>query len=660
MATDIPPTELMRLYDNYEAPLSGGLYRFVLQQTVTLEGEEARHYYRDQKFEVMAPRYSIQPDEVQAYFPPSGGVADYHTVLPHVVLRTRNLPWERTLSTREPWLALLVLSDQEIRDGRVIAKNGTVADLQPELPGGFTGDPLSVDPWTRVEQGERILLPKYIHTEDLNAPVRLLDLNPELFLKVCPRREELSLLAHIRHVDTADKVPLEMVANGEFSVIVANRFPPAGASTIYLVSVEGLEKLINTPSGQSSPAPRLRLIVLANWSFVCDSAGRDSFAGLMEQLRTNATQFGFTLPAPSGNEDVNQAFAKGYVPLDYRPLDSAPAFAWYRGPLSPQTRRPMPQPAIKLADAALIFDEHTGVMDVSYAAAWELGRLLALGSPAFTKGLRLFVEQSQNAAELARQIEDFVELHRGSSGGDEAEPKDEQVAMADDLVEWLARLVLLYPIPFHYLVPHPWLLPPESVRFFHLDDNWVAALVDGALSIAVTALKEKDLGGRADLQATLSKIVYQYRLRLQGKRPEWNPTEPYMDINKSGFLLRSSIIAGWPGIEVNVKTSAAVDQKLPSILRYDQVSDGVLFCLVRGSIDQLIFREPREGLTFGVSSSGEIESSQSVNVKDLKRRDGVEGVIDIAALRNKLACSGSAQLAVKMLRRPEEQTIEWK
>ena len=650
MATEIPPTELMRLYDNYEAPLPGGSYRFVIQQTVTLEGEEARHYYRDQKFEVMAPRYSIEPDEVQAYYPPPGGTSNYQNVLPHLVLRTRNLPWERTLSTREPWLALLVLSDQEIRDGRVIVKNGKVADLQPDSP--------DVDPWTRVEQGERILLPKFTHNEDLNTPVRLLDIDPKLFLKVCPRREELSLLAHIRHVDIADKIPLEMVANGEFSVIVANRFPPAGASTIHLVSLEGWEKLLNTPSDQSLPAPRLRLITLANWSFVCDSSGKDSFAGLMQQLRNNAAQFGIELPAPSASDDVNQALAKGYVPLDYRPLDSTTAFAWYRGPLSPLVRRQTDQPAFKLADAALIFDKRTGVMDVSYAAAWELGRLLALGSPAFTKGLRLFVEQSQNAAEFARQIEEFIELHRGVFDGPRS--GDEQVAIADDLVEWLARLVLLYPVPFHYLVPHAWLLPPESVRFFHLDDNWIASLVDGALSIAVTALQEKDLAGRADLQATLSKIVYQYRLRLQGKRPEWNPTERYMDIPKSGFLLRSSVVAGWPGIEVNVKTSAAVDQKLPAILRYDQVSDGVLFCLVRGSIDQLVFREPREGLTFGVTSSGEIESTQSINVKrDLKRRDAVEGVVDIAALRNKLACTGSAQLAVKMMRKPEEQLIEW-
>ena len=76
----------MIFYDNYEAPLTAGSYRFVLQQTVSLEGDEPRHYYQDQRFEVLAPRYSIDGDEIQAYFPPSGGVADYKNVLPHLVL----------------------------------------------------------------------------------------------------------------------------------------------------------------------------------------------------------------------------------------------------------------------------------------------------------------------------------------------------------------------------------------------------------------------------------------------------------------------------------------------------------------------------------------------------------------------------------------------
>ena len=655
-------SELMKLYDNYKAPLAAGFYRFVLQQTVTVQGEAERHYYRDQSLEVVAPRYSIEPDEVHAFYPPAGGVADYQNVLPHLILRSRNLPWERTLDgpQGEPWLALLVLSEQDIVTGGVETKTGTVADLQPRGPDDLNIDFDKLDYWTRSDMGQSYVLPKFTRKDDANTPVRLLDLDLKLFLRLCPRRHEAPLLAHVRHVDTANKVPLEMVANGEFSVLVANRFPQVGTNTIHLISLEGCENVIGMSPEGSLPATRMRLITLANWTFVCDSSGRDTFAGLMRQLRNNSSVFEIKLPAPTAHAQVNAALARGYVPVDYKPLDSTTTMAWYRGPLSPTVRRRNTR-TFRRADEALIFDDQTGVMDVSYAAAWELGRLLALSSPAFAKGLRLFVEAYQNSIEFTAQLNKFLELH---SSAFSQPKKHEQVAIADDLIEWLARLVMLYPVPFHYLVPHASLLPPESVRFFHLDDNWIDALLDGALSLAARVLpEEQDISGRKDLQSALSKIVYQYRLRLQGKDPQWKPGENYMEIPKSGFLLRSSVVTNWPGIEVTATSSGAPDQTMPNILRFEPVADGVLFCLARGSLNQLTFREPREGLTFGVNSKGEIEFGQPVetlNVKALRRAEGLADVIDIAALKSKLACAGSAQFAAKMIRRPEEQVIEWK
>lgn len=656
MAAD--SSELMKLYDNYKAPIPAGLYRFVLQQTVKVEGEAERHYYRDQSLEVIAPRYSIEPDEVHAFFPPAGGVADYQNVLPHLILRSRNLPWERALDggKGEPWLALLVLSEQDMLAGRVETKTGTLADLQHQGINDLDTDFSKLEYWTRMEVGQTYVLPKFTRKEDANTPVRLLDLDLALFLQLCPRREDLPLLAHIRHVDTANKVPLEMVANGEFSVLVANRFPAMGPNTIHLISLEGLENVI----GKSNrPGKRIRLITLANWTFVCDSSGRDTFSGLMRRLRQNSSVIGVKLPAPTTHTQVNEALARGYVPVDYKPLDSTTTMAWYRGPLSPLMRRRNTKTFLR-ADEALIFDDQTGVMDVSYAAAWELGRLFGLSSPAFAKGLRFFVESYQNAVEFTRQLNAFLRLHSDAF----SERKHEQVAIADDLIDWLARLVMLYPVPFHYLVPHASLLPPESVRFFHLDDNWIDALLDGALSLAARVMpQDQDLTARHDLQSALSKIVYQHRLRLQGKDPQWKPGENYMEIPKSGFLLRSSIVTNFPGIEVTATSSGAPDQTMPNILRFDQVADGVLFCLARGSLDQLVFREPREGLTFGVSSSGEVQfgqPAQTVNVKSLRRSDALDGVVDIAALKSKLGCAGSAQFAVRMIRKPEEQVIEWK
>ncbi len=660
------PQQLITFYDNYKAPLAAGSYRLVLQQSVTLAGEEPRHYYRDQSFEVQAPRYSIEIEDIQAYFPPQGGVADYKDVLPHLVLGSRNLPWERTLSanTDEPWLTLLVLSEKEIVDSKIVFKRGTVADLAPHRPDDFHGKDEDLSDWWRMDVNGNVLLPKFKRSEDANTPLGLLDLDLDLFLKLCPTRKELPLLAHIRHVDTDDKVPLEMVAEGEFSVLVANRFAPPGANTVYLVSLEGWNYLLDGPN-EPQAAARVRLLTLASWTFKNDPTGNDTFGGLMQRLKTNSTAFSITLPTTSGQSYVDEALKRGYVPLDYKPLASTPTFAWYRGPLAPQKREQVTTNVFERADAAMILDQDRGIIDVSYAAAWEMGRLSALSSPAFVKGLRLFVERRQNATAFAAEIEEFVESHRSSfkepiSGG---KPVNEQITIADDLVEWIARLVLLYPIPLHYLVPHQSLLPAESLRFFHLDDNWVNALVDGALSVAVRNLTNGSVASRAELQAALSKIVYQHRLRLQGKNPEWNPTERYMDIPKSGFLLRSRIVSGWPGIEVTAKTSATQEQTLPKILRFDQIAEGVLFCLARGTVQEVTFREPREGLTFGVGSDGTIKAAKSGKTVDVKKnlvRSGpTGGVVDIAKLQVELASAGSAELATQMIRKPEEQSITW-
>jgi hypothetical protein len=641
MATDIT------FYDNYKAPLPAGSYRMVLQQTVNLQDEASRHYYRDQKFKILAPRYGIDADEIQAFFPPGGGIADYTNTLPHIVLGTRNLPWERQPGeSGEPWLALLVVSEKDGLDGKVVYKTGTVADLAPH----------STTEWSRTEGGAQILVPDFKRDEDTNTPVRLLDINLATFQKICPRRDDLPWLAHIRQVDTADKVPLEMVADGDFSVLVANRFPPLGANTVYLISLEGWMDLLNPSATTSQGMKRVRLITLADWKFVNDPKGHDTFGGLMQNLKENSSNFGITLRTTSGEAYVDNALKRGYVPLDYKPVDSTPTFGWYRGPLAPLRRPQLRKEVFERADTAMIFDKDKGMFDLSYASAWELGRLTALSSPAFVKGLRLFVDGCRNAAEFAREIAEFIKNHASSFtdpiSGDSG---FERVTVTKDLVEWIARLVLLYPVPFHYLVPHQSLLPSESLRFFYLDNNWVDALVDGAFSIAVRNVGEEQKALRDDLRKTLSKIVYQHRLRLQGQDPTWETDESYMEFPKSGFLLRSRIVTGWPGVEVTATTDATSDT-LPKILRFDQIADGVLFCLVRGLIKDVTFREPREGLTFGVGTDGK---TGTVDVKKAFLRSESPGVVRIKELGKTLDSSGSAQFASQMIRDPEVQSIKW-
>lgn len=50
--------------------------------------------------------------------------------------------------------------------------------------------------------------------------------------------------------------------------------------------------------------------------------------------------------------------------------------------------------------------------------------------------------------------------------------------------QWVLDKLHLAGVPAHYLLPDPSHIPPETLRFFHIDANWTDALVDGALSLA--------------------------------------------------------------------------------------------------------------------------------------------------------------------------------
>src|SRR5262249_9248244 len=54
------------------------------------------------------------------------------------------------------------------------------------------------------------------------------------------------------------------------------------------------------------------------------------------------------------------------------------------------------------------------------------------------------------------------------------------------LLGWLTDLRLLRNIPLSYLVPDPELLPPEAIRFFHVDYTWIDRVIDGVFAAANT------------------------------------------------------------------------------------------------------------------------------------------------------------------------------
>src|SRR5262249_20859658 len=108
-----------------------------------------------------------------------------------------------------------------------------------------------------------------------------------------------------------------------------------------------------------------------------------------------AEDFSIGLPSPppasTDSDSLRQAknaLAMGYTALEHHTRDGGNTVSWYRGPLLPYpVAQPRGLPTYTSSDAATSLNPDTGMLDVSYAVAWQLGRLLALQNKQFSVAL---------------------------------------------------------------------------------------------------------------------------------------------------------------------------------------------------------------------------------------------------------------------------------
>jgi hypothetical protein len=213
---------------------------------------------------------------------------------------------------------------------------------------------------------------------------------------IMPDGEDLPFLAHVRR--TRD----------ERAVVICNRLPKLGSpSVVHLVSVEGRYKRENNKIVLEHQGVRdedsIRLVSLKSWRFGCvaGTEEKQTFTELLTRLidlsDPNCSPSltipfrGHTGTPPATNDAAVAAgryLAMGCVPLPHAMRQGNKTVSWYRGPLVPgkNTTKEFPLP-IRTADQLVYYDDTYGMFDVSYAAAWELGRLLALQSKTVSIGL---------------------------------------------------------------------------------------------------------------------------------------------------------------------------------------------------------------------------------------------------------------------------------
>jgi len=253
-----------------------------------------------------------------------------------------------------------------------------------------------------------------------------------------------------------------------------------------------------------------------------------------------------------------------------------------------------------------------------------------------------------------------------------------------DICEWLANLVLLEGVPFETLVPDERMLPAGSIRFFYLDPNAIEALIDGALSVGTHSSRDTLYNAlmRGVIHDAVKTLIHQLRDNLLGQTPS---APPYEDPPITGFLLRSPVVKGWPGLEVKgySKITTAADhhvgQDAVPLLRMSHLSSDILLCLFDGIPEWVELNEPSEGLTFGVedgqsiklrnltgSAIGATVSSGTTSV-DASTDIEPNGKLDLTSLISSLQTNlsgqlnngalGPADLAVEMVKMPEHMVF---
>ncbi len=624
--TEIMAPQEVQFIENDRPSLQAGMYTVTVTQALSnAEIKTDTTFSSTRTFHVEGDQFSLNPQTVYSVFPAASSKGSYTHVLPNIILKRSTLPWERSATqppwekkapadasaksqnSEAPWLALLLFHEGEVAKPEVV----TVGELSPP--------------------------PQASPTQTKENPVSLLKIPTELLKKLLPSVADLKLLSHVRKGTHEDSNEIEL------SVIIGNRVPKPGINTVHLVSLEsffGLKVESETHKKQEEQQQKVdkdngtftAVVSLHSWDFVCEATNvQDHFRNLLTSLDVG------TLKLAGKDGTINPYLNKGYVPLKHHLRNFQTTVSWYHSPLLPGKNQ---QPfsfkfPVRVADQLLVYDREIGMFDSSYAAAWQLGRLLALQDKSLSVNLfnwkRQYLQQQMTTGTLRNTPRDSDEK---KPSGQSTEIGQNSIQLlfqpqqtnttADNvpqsILDWFQNLILLGSIPFNYLVPDPDLLPLESLRFFQVDPTWLECVIDGAFGIGDVLTQE------SHYQQCKQKVLFS--IKNSG--------------TVTGFLLRSQVIEHYPSLEIKGMDHQKKVLKCP---RLERLSNNVMICLFSGVVTSITINQKPEALHFGFKAkaqhrfvtlreptTGDVLASASFELKDIHWLDASLGILNIVQL----------------------------
>lgn len=695
----------MRLYSFYAPSIAAGpTYKIQATQTITASTPIVVPDPSPQEFTIFAPRVKLEPGDIHSFFPSPHHTAAGRT-LPHVVFTDPHLPWERqavptldgATKNRVPWLAVIPFEPEELRLTKEQLAVGGLFGQKVEM---HQSDTMAV----RMTAGQaaggdnpvKLSFPKPLqNAKDGIAMDTMLDMifvdpklayallgaekTPDQAFQKGPDLEKYKYFAHVRRVDMSGGAGPKGKEGGIYSVVLSHRTGPwdiKGPKTVvvHLVALDGITDIeLTDPASQEAQLPenKVGLISLHSWTYTCLPSGGPDIVDAMIKLGAQSEQM-FRLPVveicpPGATQEVfdtmNDRRKAGYVLLRHRLPTGEPTVSFYRSPLTP-----MPVAQIEPPDWPAqsnsgtdyqILDRKMGVMDISYSAAFQLGKALAIADAPFHACLARIRGALHEAAQGAAENEvyeannrywgvaDVVgpdamnqmshcqkQLEKGPVVGDLTWARRWSKVVLDDketkkdmenkvkgqyvgshlsrvmemlastkipapspetpppmtpldesgkpystdwgnIAKWLMDSLLLSNIPAHYLIPDPSLLPPESLRFFHIDPIWLDCFIDGALSLA------NHLDGDDDMIRQAIKTAFnRYLSTPLGSGSGPRALRP--QIARCGFFIRSKVIEAFTDIKVSATwpSDAQRPAQVLDVIWSGLMDKDLLFCLL--------------------------------------------------------------------------------
>ncbi|ORY16105.1 hypothetical protein BCR34DRAFT_597906 [Clohesyomyces aquaticus] len=398
-----------------------------------------------QRFQIATSQFRIDPKAINSYYPPDG-YADEGRVLPHIVFNDPHLPWERPpfppaqeavfgQHKLPPWMALVVFDPKELKVDPISAAGLRIPHSAKQSQSGafnmevgkFLSDIVSKPDFGRgYSRNPRLSSKLKNEMMQSKEPVNVIFTSSSVISTVCKNPAKFRYMCHVRKLDTHGLPDGAGKDNdGLFSICVSHQSgpimkynrdnPPAPRPQIvHLISTECLVDADGNlvPPANDSGTDKVGLVSLFSWTYLATPPSPNNLISMMKDL--GAKKQGLIPPQPlldsilasaGRTKDAKKQLAakklhsrlsQGYNIVRWRTSTGEETSAFNRGPLVPNEMPRTPAIADKWPDSSntgkefQILDKSTGLMDLTYSSAWQLGKLLAIGDTIFSSALMRF------------------------------------------------------------------------------------------------------------------------------------------------------------------------------------------------------------------------------------------------------------------------------